>query len=88
MIGNLAVSLAGHDKGQIYLIIREDGEYVYLCDGRLKTTEQPKRKNRKHIQIIKRGVDQELAARLAKGESVRDEEIKRMIKLYESRQSM
>ena len=88
MIGNLAVSLAGHDKGQIYLIIREDGEYVYLCDGRLKTTEQPKRKNRKHIQIIKRGVDQELAARLAKGESVRDEEIKRMIKLYESKQSM
>lgn len=88
MIGNLAVSLAGHDKGQIYLIIREDGEYVYLCDGRLKTTEQPKRKNRKHIQIIKRGVDQELATRLAKGESVRDEEIKRMIKLYESKQSM
>ena len=88
MIGNLAVSLAGHDKGQIYLIIREDGEYVYLCDGRLKTTEQSKRKNRKHIQIIKRGVDQELAARLAKGESVRDEEIKRMIKLYESKQSM
>ena len=88
MIGNLAVSLAGHDKGQIYIIIREDGEYVYLCDGRLKTTEQPKRKNRKHIQIIKRGVDQELAARLAKGESVRDEEIKRMIKLYESKQSM
>ena len=88
MIGNLAVSLAGHDKGQIYLIIREDGEYVYLCDGRLKTTEQPKRKNRKHIQVIKRGVDQELTTRLAKGESVRDEEIKRMIKLYESKQSL
>lgn len=87
MVGNLASSLAGHDKGQIYFIIREDDEYVYLCDGRLKTTENPKRKNRRHIQIIKRGIDQELAARLAKGESVRDEEVKRTIKLYEQKQN-
>ena len=86
MIGNLAVSLAGHDKTQIYLIIREDGEYVYLCDGRLKTTGNPKRKNKKHIQIIKKGTDRELTERLLKGEPVRDEEIKTTIKRYEGRQ--
>ncbi len=83
MVGNLAQSLAGHDKNHIYIIIREDDEYVYLCDGRLKKLENPKRKNKKHIQIIKKGTDAELAARLAGGEQVWNEEIKRTIKLYE-----
>lgn len=87
MVGNLAVSLAGHDKNQIYIIIREDDEYVYLCDGRLKKLESPKRKNKKHIQIIKKGMDMELAAKLANSEPVRDEEIKRTIKLYEHKNS-
>ena len=26
MVGKLAVSLAGHDKGSIFLVIREDGD--------------------------------------------------------------
>ena len=51
MTGNMAASKAGHDKGGLYIIIREDEEYVYLCDGRLKKLANPKRKNKKHIQI-------------------------------------
>ncbi len=85
MVGNLALSLAGHDKNQIYIIIREDDEYVYLSDGRLKPLASPKKKNKKHIQIIKKGVDAELSNRIRKDESVRDEEIKRTIKLYEQK---
>lgn len=87
MVGNFATSLAGHDKNQLYIIIREDEEYVYLCDGNLKKLDTPKRKRRKHIQIIKAGMDEELASKLAKGELVRDEEIKRTIKLYEQKRS-
>lgn len=87
MVGNFATSLAGHDKNQLYIIIREDEEYVYLCDGNLKKMDTPKRKSRKHIQIIKAGMDEELASKLAKGELVRDEEIKRTIKLYEQKRS-
>ena len=87
MVGNLALSLAGHDKNQIYIIIREDDEYVYLCDGRLKPLTSPKRKNKKHIQVINKGVDAELSNRIKEGGSVKDEEIKRTIKLYEQKQS-
>lgn len=54
MVGMLAMSKAGHDKGTIYVIIREDGEYVYVADGRIKTVDRPKRKNKKHVQIIKK----------------------------------
>ena len=87
MVGNLAFSLAGHDKNQIYIIIKEDDEYVYLCDGRLKPLDSPKKKNKKHIQVINKGVDAELSSRIKEGGSVRDEEIKRIIKLYGQKQS-
>ena len=51
MIGKLAYSKAGHDKHTLYMIVGEDAESVYLCDGRLRTVDHPKRKNKKHIQL-------------------------------------
>ena len=49
--GCLVRSLAGHDKGTYYIIVREDARYVYLADGRTKTAAKPKRKKRKHVQF-------------------------------------
>ena len=50
-IGMMAKSLAGHDKGKIYLVSAVDEQYVYLVDGKYRTMEKPKRKKRKHVQI-------------------------------------
>lgn len=52
MIGELATSKAGHDKDRLYMIVGEEGECVYLCDGRVRGVEHPKKKKKKHIQII------------------------------------
>ena len=52
MIGELATSKAGHDKDRLYMIVGEEEEWVYLCDGRLRGVEHPKKKKKKHIQII------------------------------------
>ncbi len=52
MLGELATSKAGHDKDRLYLIVGEEEECVYLCDGRLRGVEHPKKKKKKHIQII------------------------------------
>ena len=87
MIGNFATSKAGHDKGQCYVIVGEEGDFVFLCDGRLKKIAAPKRKRKKHIQIINRTVGGDLAAKLANirdagGNVIRDEEIKYEIKQY------
>ena len=51
-IGMLAKSKAGHDKGQVYVICKVDETYVYLIDGKIRTWDKPKKKKRKHIQII------------------------------------
>ena len=51
MLGMFAVSKAGHDQGQMYVVLKEEGDSVLLADGRLKTIESPKKKNKKHIQL-------------------------------------
>ena len=52
MLGEFATSKAGHDKDRLYMIVGEEEEWVYLCDGRLRGVEHPKKKKKKHIQII------------------------------------
>lgn len=74
MIGNFARSLAGHDKDKVYIIIREDTDFVWLVDGDLRGLDHPKRKNKKHIQIIK--------SRTFAVEDSTNEEIKRAILVY------
>jgi ribosomal protein L14E/L6E/L27E len=90
MIGNFATSKAGHDKDKCYVIVREEGDFVFLSDGRLKTVANPKKKRRKHIQIINKTVSENILERLKMPEGqgtnpIRDEEIKYEIKQYMSR---
>ena len=47
--GMTAVSLAGHDTGKRYMIMKAEGEYVYLADGKIRTIENQKKKKVKHI---------------------------------------
>ncbi len=76
IVGMLATSKAGHDKDFVYVIIREDGEYIYVADGKSRTVERPKRKNRKHVQLIKK-------KRMPEPDNGFDDlEIKRVIKEY------
>lgn len=48
--GMFARSLAGHDKGKLYVIIKVEEPYVWLADGRIRTLERPKKKKLMHIQ--------------------------------------
>ncbi len=81
MIGKFATSKAGHDKKKLYVIIEEDKEYVYLVDGEYKTLDKPKKKSKKHIQIINRS-DETIQNKLVTRQIMYNEDIKRAIKLY------
>ena len=77
----LAVSRSGHDKDSIYVIVREEADMVYLADGSRRSVEQTKRKNKKHIQLIKK-LPKEVTEVFTQ-EDFQNEEIKRAIKLYQ-----
>ena len=75
----LAVSRSGHDKDSIYVIVREEADMVYLADGSRRSVEQPKRKNKKHIQLIKK-LPKEVTEVFTQ-EDFQNEEIKRAIQM-------
>lgn len=79
-IGDIAISLAGHDKNQRYIILSVEKTFVWVCDGRIRTLNNPKKKNIKHIQIIK-VKDNPIKASLAENR-LRDEEIKYFLKVF------
>lgn len=79
MVGKFAKSKAGHDKDQIYVILKEDAEYVYLVDGKIKTMDKPKKKKKKHIQIILKE-DENVSSKIKENKMLINEEIKVAIK--------
>ncbi|MBU9735087.1 KOW domain-containing RNA-binding protein [Diplocloster agilis] len=81
--GMLAKAKAGHDKDQLYVIIKVEPEYVYLADGKKRTLDRPKKKNRRHVQIIKRASG-ELQTKFENGSKIIDEEIKYILKAYQA----
>ena len=82
MVGYLATSKAGHDKSKVYVIYKEEKEYVYLVDGKDRTIEKPKKKNKKHIQLIKHINMKEISEITSNKELYSDLNIKRAIKMY------
>ncbi len=77
--GMLAKSKQGHDKGELFLIIKEEDPYVFLADGKGRTLEKPKKKKKKHVQIIKKrpfGIPENGE----EGFCLRNEDVKRVIK--------
>ncbi|MDR0272643.1 MAG: hypothetical protein LBI27_04935 [Clostridiales bacterium] len=48
--GTIIFSKMGRDKGRAMVVLEEDGEYLTLADGKLRTIEKPKKKKKKHVQ--------------------------------------
>ncbi|MBQ8278819.1 MAG: KOW domain-containing RNA-binding protein [Roseburia sp.] len=75
-----AKSLSGHDKNQYYFVLQKEAEFFLLVNGTNRPLEKPKRKNEKHVQIIKK-LPAEIEQILAKEQS--NLTIKRAIQNYE-----
>ena len=82
--GEFARSKAGHDKNEIFIIYNIEEEYVFLVDGKSRTTDRPKKKKWKHIQVINE-TDDELQTKIEAGKEMLNEDIKRAIKKYRNR---
>ncbi|MBQ8230992.1 MAG: KOW domain-containing RNA-binding protein [Lachnospiraceae bacterium] len=80
MTGKFAISRAGHDKGNVYVVVAADDKYVYLADGRLKTLAAPKKKNIRHIQIVNQTIADDLLVRIQNKEANINDAIKYAIK--------
>ena len=48
--GMYARSLAGHEKGKLYIVAEVSGDDIWLADGACRNLAHPKKKKRIHIQ--------------------------------------
>ncbi|MBQ0125716.1 MAG: KOW domain-containing RNA-binding protein [Clostridiales bacterium] len=53
-IGNVCVSLAGHDAGLVMVVVGVCGEYLLLANGKTRKISAPKKKKAKHVSTISR----------------------------------
>ena len=50
--GQIVKSLAGRDKGYLLTVIDADEAQVFVCDGKERPLNNPKRKNPRHIESV------------------------------------
>ena len=48
--GEVLVSVAGHDKGELLVVAGFEGNKILVCDGKGRGLESPKLKNPKHLE--------------------------------------
>lgn len=46
------MAIAGREKGEIFLILKSEDEYAYIINGKTRTIENPKKKNKKHLHLL------------------------------------
>ena len=72
-VGMMARSKCGHDAKNVYVITAVEDAYVYLVDGKVRTLDKPKKKKKKHVQLIHKCFDINGAT---------DVDIKRWVKIW------
>ena len=75
-ISDVVVSTKGRDQGNWFYVIAEDPIYLFLANGKDRTLDKPKRKKRKHVQLVLRS-ETRVAEKLRSGNKVLNGELRR-----------
>ncbi len=51
MVGRIVCSKAGRDKDYFMVVVKSEENIVFVCDGKERPLERPKKKNIKHLQF-------------------------------------
>ncbi len=54
MVGRIACSKSGRDKGYFLVVIKEENGFLYVADGKERPLNNPKKKNPKHLSLTNR----------------------------------
>ena len=75
-ISDLVISTAGRDKGELFYVIAEEDQFLLLANGKDRPLDRPKRKKRKHVQMVLRS-ETRVAEKLKRGDKVLNSELRR-----------
>lgn len=53
MQGQIVKAKAGRDKGNYFVVVKVEEKYVYICDGKSRPVDRPKKKKLIHLEPTK-----------------------------------
>ncbi|MFR3788174.1 KOW domain-containing RNA-binding protein [Agathobaculum desmolans] len=78
---DIVLSLTGRDKGQLMLVVAEEGDFLLLANGRARRAESPKRKRRRHVS--RQGVcDEKTRRKLLESGRLTNSDIRKALALW------
>ena len=77
-VGSVVRSKAGRDKGDFFIVLAMDGDYVYMANGELRKVDQPKKKKLKHLQGTEQ-VSEFIINKLSQGNKVTNSEVRKAL---------
>ncbi len=78
-VGDVAVSLAGRDRGALVLVVDVGDEVIFVVDGKLRKTGNPKKKSIKHLKKVSSVNFKELANKIISGAPVNNGKVKKVL---------
>ncbi len=79
MNGKVALSTAGRDAGELYIIVGSTSKQYLLADGIKRKIANPKAKNIKHVSVLEGEPDVRMLQGIAKQQRGCDEMIRQML---------
>ena len=83
-VGQVVISKAGRDKGDMFIIYNIEGVYLYLVDGKSRPLTRPKKKKIMHIQPTKT-VDVALQKAILEKQYIKDADFRAALKKFKER---
>lgn len=78
---NIVRSDAGRDRGKLFYVLRTEGEYLLLADGKTRKVEAPKRKKRKHVLFVA-AEETRLSQKIKGEEKITNSELRKALAAY------
>ena len=83
-VGDVVISLSGHDKNHLYMVIGIDkNNKIVIIDGKYRKRENPKVKNPKHLKFV---ANDEKILEKVNSKIATDAEIYKLIKVYKDKE--
>lgn len=78
-IGDIVKSQKGRDCLKEFLVCKVENGFAYIVDGKTHKYQNAKKKNVKHLTVVKKASLISVAERINNGETINNKKIKRMI---------
>lgn len=80
--GCLVESIAGRDKGKLFLVVGLSQTRASIVDGDLRKTSKPKLKNLKHLRFVSDNMNQRVLHKIDTDTKLEDAEVRKALRLF------